>query len=92
MPPWLQDSEAGSVATSVDAGDLAVEVGDPVRADLDESSVAFVSNGDDSKIVDGAVGDAADRRGRRRPLVGRPPRGVHEVPQRPPRADLGVVP
>lgn len=49
-----------TVATSVDAGDLAVEVGDPVRADLDESSVAFVSNGDDSKIVDGAVRDAAD--------------------------------
>ena len=27
-----------TAATSVDAGDLAVEVGDPVRADLDETS------------------------------------------------------
>ena len=45
---------------------VAVEVGDPVRADADDANAAFIanadesiSNGDDSKIVDGDVGDVA---------------------------------
>jgi len=56
-----------NVGEETGATRVAVEVGDPVRADADETTAAFmadadesVSNGDDSKIVDGDVGVAAD--------------------------------